>query len=185
MLWSLDKADDVDSVATSLPTISRYFNDAGTSSWVGTSYLLTSTTVQPMYGRLSDIFGRKVVLLCCLVIFLFASLACALAHSMIQLIIFRAFQGIGGGGITTLGMIISGTCFCYALYCADLRRTVSDVVSLRDRGKYQGIMGGVTAVSNSLGPIIGGVLSEQVSWRWCFVSNMTSNTAHPSISTFP
>jgi MFS family permease len=90
------------------------FNRADIASWVGTAYLLTSTvslrrsqSMQPIYGRLSDIFGRKFVLLGSLTIFLIGSLACALAQSMIQLIIFRAIQGIGGGGILTLSMIIS------------------------------------------------------------------------------
>lgn len=117
--------------------------------------MLTSTALQPVYGRLSDIFGRKAVLLVSLTIFLFGSLACALAQTMIELIVFRALQGIGGGGILTLAMII-----------------ISDVVSLKDRGKYQGITGGVVAVANSLGPILGGVFTERVGWRWCFVSSV-------------
>ena len=124
--------------------------------------------MQPIYGRLSDIFGRKVVLLASLLVFWIGSLACALAQvrdscvepsslifqSMIQLIVFRAIQGMGGGGVLTLAMII-----------------ISDVVSLKERGKYQGITGVVVVLSNSCGPIIGGLLTERVSWRWCFVSN--------------
>lgn len=94
-------------VATALPTLGKIFNSASIASWVGTAYMLTSTALQPVYGRLSDIFGRKNVLLGSLIIFLFGSLACALAQTMIQLIIFRAFQGLGGGGILTLAMIIS------------------------------------------------------------------------------
>lgn len=95
------------SVATALPTLGKIFNQASIASWVGTAYMLTSTALQPVYGRLSDIFGRKSVLLGSLIIFLFGSLACALAQTMIQLIIFRAIQGLGGGGILTLAMIIS------------------------------------------------------------------------------
>lgn len=94
-------------MTTALPTLGRVFNEAAISSWVGTAYMLTSTALQPVYGRLSDIFGRKSVLLGSLTIFLFGSLACALSRSMIQLIIFRAIQGIGGGGILTLALIIS------------------------------------------------------------------------------
>ncbi|WVW82409.1 hypothetical protein I302_104416 [Kwoniella bestiolae CBS 10118] len=142
-------------VTTALPTLGKVFNRADISSWVGTAYLLTSTTAQPIYGRVSDIFGRKFTLLGCLLIFLLGSLACALAQSMIQLIIFRAIQGIGGGGILTLSMII-----------------ISDVVSIKERGKYQGITGVVVALANSCGPIIGGVFTEKVSWRWCFYINL-------------
>lgn len=140
-------------VSTALPTLGRVFGRADISSWLGTAYLLTSTAMQPMYGRFSDIFGRKIVLLVALAIFFIGSLACALAQSMIQLIVFRALAGVGGGGILTLVMII-----------------ISDVVSLKERGKYQGLIGGVVAISNSLGPLLGGIFTEEVSWRWCFVS---------------
>ncbi|KAJ4389868.1 hypothetical protein N0V93_007340 [Gnomoniopsis smithogilvyi] len=142
-------------VSTALPTLGRVFNDASTVSWVGTSYLLTSTAFQPLYGRLSDIFGRKVILLGCLSIFLVGSILCAVSQSMIMLIVFRAIAGVGGGGILTLVMIVT-----------------SDVVSLDKRGTYQGILGVVVAASNSIGPLIGGVFSEDVSWRWCFYINI-------------
>ncbi|EIW72421.1 hypothetical protein TREMEDRAFT_26105 [Tremella mesenterica DSM 1558] len=142
-------------VTTALPTLGRVFNRADITSWVGTAYLLTSTSMQPIYGRLSDIFGRKVVLLGSCAIFLIGSIACAVSNSMIQLIVFRAIQGIGGGGILTLVMII-----------------VSDVVSLKERGKYQGVTGCIVACSNAIGPVVGGLFTEKVTWRWCFYINI-------------
>ncbi|WWD17805.1 hypothetical protein CI109_102247 [Kwoniella shandongensis] len=142
-------------VTTALPTLGKVFSRADISSWVGTAYLLTSTCAQPIYGRISDIFGRKFTLLACIFIFFIGSMACALAQTMIQLIVFRAIQGVGGGGILTLSMII-----------------ISDVVSLKERGKYQGIAGGVVALANSCGPILGGVFTEKATWRWCFYINL-------------
>ncbi|KAJ5814831.1 hypothetical protein N7474_006608 [Penicillium riverlandense] len=142
-------------VSTALPTLGRVFNDASIESWVGTAYLLTSTSCQPLYGRLSDIFGRKIILLTSMGFFLIGSILCAVSRSMTMLIIFRAIAGIGGGGILTSVMIV-----------------VSDVVSLEKRGTYQGILGVVVALSNSLGPLIGGLFTEKVSWRWCFYINI-------------
>ncbi|KAH8918974.1 MFS general substrate transporter [Atractiella rhizophila] len=142
-------------IGPALPTVAAYFNGGRQSVWVVTAYLVTSTAFQPSFGRLSDIFGRKLVLLIGVIEFLLASLACALSQSMTQLIVFRAFQGIGGGNIMTLTYIIA-----------------SDIVDLKNRGKYQGIFECVAAISNGLGPLLGGVFSEQVSWRWCFWINL-------------
>ncbi|KAJ5729429.1 uncharacterized protein N7483_003937 [Penicillium malachiteum] len=142
-------------VSTALPTLGRVFNDASIESWVGTAYLLTSTACQPLYGRLSDIFGRKIVLLSSMGFFLIGSILSAVSTSMIMLIVFRAISGIGGGGILTSVMI-----------------TVSDVVSLEKRGTYQGVIGVVVALSNSIGPLIGGLFTEKVTWRWCFYINI-------------
>ncbi|ORY34961.1 putative tetracycline efflux protein [Naematelia encephala] len=142
-------------VSTALPTIGRVFNDASIAPWVGTAYLLTSTAFQPIYGRVSDIFGRKAVLLFCMSTFLLGSILCAVSQTMIMLIICRAVAGIGGGGIQTTVMII-----------------VSDLVTLDKRGKYQGFFGVILSVATTLGPLIGGLFTEHVSWRWCFYINI-------------
>ncbi|TFK50730.1 MFS general substrate transporter, partial [Heliocybe sulcata] len=138
-------------VATALPTISSVFHAGSVVSWVPSAYLLTSTGFQPLYGRFSDIFGRKAALCLAMSIFIIGSLAAGFSRSIIQLIIFRGIAGAGGGGIVSIAQIV-----------------ISDVVSLRERGKYQGIIGGVNALGYAIGPLIGGALAENVSWRWCF-----------------
>ncbi|KAK7420430.1 hypothetical protein QQZ08_010417 [Neonectria magnoliae] len=112
---------------------------------------------QLLYGRLSDIWSRKIILLIGLAIFFFGSLASSLAQTTTQLIVFRAWMGIGGGGLMTVAQMI-----------------VSDVVPLRERGKYQGILGAVVALANGIGPVVGGALSSQSnnSWRWIFRLNL-------------
>ncbi|TCD66867.1 hypothetical protein EIP91_000821, partial [Steccherinum ochraceum] len=137
--------------ATALPTISKAFNAGSISSWVPSAYLLTSTAFQPLYGRFSDIFGRKATLCLAMAIFMLGSFLAGLSRSILQLIICRGIAGAGGGGIPSVVQIV-----------------MADVVSLRDRGKYQGIIGGVVALGNSIGPLIGGALAEKVTWRWCF-----------------
>ncbi|KAK4701011.1 hypothetical protein P7C70_g5223, partial [Phenoliferia sp. Uapishka_3] len=142
-------------VSTALPNISAAFNAGRNASWVASAYLLTSTAFQPVWGRLSDVFGRKYTLLACVTFFTIGSLACAVAQSMTQLIVFRGLQGVGGGGLLTLVLII-----------------VSDIVSLKERGKYQGINEITIAIANGVGPLLGGVLSEKAGWRWCFWINL-------------
>ncbi|KAK9768938.1 hypothetical protein K7432_000064 [Basidiobolus ranarum] len=142
-------------VATALPAISSEFNALNQVSWVATSYLLTFTSFQPLYGKFSDIFGRKATILFALVTFLGGSIMCGVSQNMTMLIIFRAVSGIGGGGIICLVVII-----------------ISDIFPLHKRGKYLGVIGAVFALSGVLGPLLGGIFSDHVSWRWAFYINM-------------
>ncbi|KAJ4482947.1 major facilitator superfamily domain-containing protein [Lentinula edodes] len=138
-------------VSTSLPTVSAVFNAGSVSSWVPSAYLLTSTAFQPLYGRLSDIFGRKSTLCLAMTAYFVGNLAAGFSNSIIQLIVCRGIAGAGGGGISSMLQIM-----------------ISDIVPLRERGKYVGISAGVIALGYAFGPIIGGVLAEKASWRWCF-----------------
>ncbi|PYH34914.1 putative MFS drug transporter [Aspergillus neoniger CBS 115656] len=144
---------DQTTLAGSLSIIGNTLDASNKTSWISGGYFLTSTCFQLLYGRLSDIWSRKYVLYVGLAIMFFGSLASSLAQTATQLIIFRAFTGMGGGGITSIAQMI-----------------VSDVVPLRERGKYQGILGAVIAIANGIGPVIGGALSpiSHNSWRWIF-----------------
>ncbi|KAM0752513.1 MFS drug transporter [Meredithblackwellia eburnea MCA 4105] len=141
-------------ITTALPVISAQLGNGRLSPWVGSTYIVVSAACQPIYGRLGDIMGRKMVLLGSLGIFMIGSLACALAKSMMQLIVFRALQGVGGGGLVTSVWIIS-----------------SDIVSLRERGTYQSILQLVILISTSLGPLLGGALSAH-GWPLIFWINL-------------
>ncbi|KAH9986978.1 major facilitator superfamily domain-containing protein [Xylariaceae sp. FL0662B] len=148
---------DQTTLASSLFIIGQALRASDQASWIASGYFITSTVGQLLYGRLSDIWSRKFILLIGLAIFFFGSLAASLAQTATQLIIFRCFTGIGGGGLMTVAQLI-----------------VSDVVPLRERGKYQGILGAVVALANGIGPVIGGALSSQSedSWRWIFRLNL-------------
>ncbi|KAF3008254.1 hypothetical protein E8E14_000305 [Neopestalotiopsis sp. 37M] len=148
---------DQTTLAASLSIVGNALQASQQMSWIANGYFITSTIGQLLYGRLSDIWSRKVILLVGLAVFFFGSLASSLAQTATQLIIFRAFTGFGGGGLMTIAQMI-----------------VSDVVPLRERGKYQGILGAVTALGNGIGPVIGGALSSKSSdsWRWIFRLNM-------------
>lgn len=149
---------DQTSLAASLSIVSSSLHAGTQSSWIAGGYFITSTSFQLVYGRLSDIWSRKIVLLFLLGIFFVGSLASSLAQTALQLIVFRAFTGVGGGGLMTVAQVI-----------------VSDVVSLRQRGKYQGIFGAVVAIANGVGPIIGGALATSAGrdgWRWIFRLNL-------------
>ncbi|KAJ7634522.1 MFS general substrate transporter [Roridomyces roridus] len=137
-------------VSTALPTISAAFNAGSVISWVPSAYLLTSTCFQPLYGRFSDIFGRKSALCIAMTLFMLGNLIAGFSKTIVQLIVFRGFAGAGGGGLVSMMQIV-----------------VSDLVSLRERGKYQGIIGGVVAIGYAIGPVIGGALAQNVGWHWC------------------
>lgn len=151
LLASLDQTI----VSTALPTISRDFHRVDLYSWVVTAYLLTSTASTPLYGKISDQFGRKRIFQASIVIFLVGSALSGVAQSMYQLIIFRGVQGLGAGGLLTLTFAI-----------------VADVIPPRERGRYQGYFGAVFAFSSVIGPLLGGFLVDQASWRWVFYVNL-------------
>lgn len=142
---------DQNSLAVSLPAISADFNAASTVSWAGTSMLIANTIFQILFGRVSDAFGRKLMLVLSLSILCISQLALSVCSTSTQLYVFRGFAGIGNGGITGLTMMI-----------------VSDVVTLKDRGKYQGVLGACVGLGNALGPLLSGYLCSKYSWKVIF-----------------
>ncbi|KAF9160035.1 hypothetical protein BGX21_010028 [Mortierella sp. AD011] len=142
-------------IATALPKIASDFKAQSQMSWVATAYLLTYNAFQPLYGKFSDIFGRKIMILFAIVAFMIGSAGAGGAQSMTMLIGFRAIQGLGGSGLMSVVLII-----------------ISDIFPLEERPKYQSIIWSVFGVSSVIGPLLGGVFVEQITWRWCFLINL-------------
>lgn len=155
VLGMLLAALDQTIVATALPTVVADLGGAGHQSWVVTSYLLASTIVTAVVGKLGDTFGRKTAFQAGVVFFLAGSILCGMAESMTMLVASRALQGIGGGAITVTAVAVIG-----------------EVIPLRERGRYQGALGAVFGVTTVIGPLLGGFFTDHLSWRWAFWVNV-------------
>ncbi|KAI1209716.1 MFS general substrate transporter [Annulohypoxylon truncatum] len=146
---------DVTIITTAIPTIVEQFKSPSGYTWIGAAYLLANSATVPSWGKISDIWGRKPVLLAAVGIFWIGSLICALSVNIGMLIAARAIQGVGGGGIVVLTNICVG-----------------DLFSMRKRGMYYAFFGMVWAIASAIGPILGGVFTSKVTWRWCFYVNL-------------
>ena len=146
---------DQNIVGIALPQIVSDLGGLSHLSWVVTAFLVTSTATTPLYGKLSDMHGRKPLFIVAIIIFLIGSSLCGLSRSMTELVVFRGIQGLGAGGLITLA-----------------QTTIADLVAPRDRGRYQGLFGAVFALSSVAGPLLGGFITDVLSWRWIFYVNV-------------
>nr|WP_256261891.1 MDR family MFS transporter [Pseudomonas gingeri] len=142
-------------VAVSIPAISAQFKDVGLLAWVISGYMVAMTVAVPIYGKLGDLYGRRKLMLFGMGLFTLASLFCGMAQSMEQLVIARIIQGIGAGGMISVSQAIIG-----------------DIIPPRERGRYQGYFSSMYAVASVAGPVLGGYMTEYLSWRWVFLINL-------------
>lgn len=141
--------------STALPTIVGELNGVDHMLWVTTAYILAATIMMPVYGKVGDLVGRKPLFIAAIVLFMIGSIVGGLSQGMTELIVGRAIQGLGGGGLMILAQAI-----------------IADIVPARERGRYMGVMGGVFALASVVGPLLGGWFTESVSWRWCMWINI-------------
>ena len=142
-------------VATALPRVVSDLGGLTQYSWVFTAYMLASTVTVPLYGKLGDVYGRKLLILLAIVVFVVGSALCGLAQNMTELVAFRAVQGIGAGGLIPLAMAVVGA-----------------IIPPRDRGRYQGLLGSVFGSASIIGPAVGGLIVDHTTWRWIFYVNV-------------
>src|SRR4051794_31879778 len=155
MVTLLLAALDQTIVATALPRVVSELGGITQYSWVFTAYLLASTVTVPLYGKLGDVYGRKPLFIIAIVIFLIGSALCGAAQNMTELVVFRGVQGVGAGGLFPLALAVVGA-----------------IVPPRDRGRYQGLIGAVFASASIIGPLVGGFIVDNASWRWIFYVNL-------------
>src|SRR5436853_1455740 len=155
MLGMALTALDVTIVGTAMPSIVGKLGGITLYSWVFSAYLLTSTTTVPIYGKLADLYGRKPMFLFGTALFLLGSVACGSAQTMVQLIVFRAIQGLGAGAVMPIVLTIIG-----------------DIFALEERARVQGLFSGVWGISSVVGPALGGIIVDHFSWRWVFFINV-------------